>query len=267
MATRSDMPVSVGDEMKKLLLLGDCGRACGAAGFVAVLLAALMGSSPAAAAPNAGPSFDCAKATSIDERTICANPYLSRIDVLVSRAYARFTPAYGNKRVIGKGLLQDRHACGSDEACIAAVEANALETYGAYVSWPQSYAEALIGAKAMDVAAAVPSSRNQPIPQRVGDCAVTHIAQLITRLGKPLAGADPSEGAAVGYANRGWGVSYDMVDGLYNAQVGDPVVMCLMSIPRDCPRGDKRGRVYYGLDMRTGGTWSLPDSQHSCGGA
>lgn len=239
------------------------------AGGAVMLLLALMAGAPLAvhAAPNPGPSFDCSRASNADERTICANPYLSRIDVLMSTAYARFTPAYGNKRAIGAWLLRDRHACGSDEACIAAVQVNALETYGDYVPWTESYVAALIGAKAAAISARVPHNLDQAIPQKIGDCAMTHIARLTTRFGKPLKGASPDDGTAIGFANKGWQVSYGAVDGAYSAEVGDPVVMCLVSIPRDCPKGDDRGRVYYTLDARVGGTWSLPDSQHSCGGA
>jgi hypothetical protein len=40
-----------------------------------------------------------------------------------------------------------------------------------------------------------------------------------------------------------------------------------MAIPRDCPAGDERGRVYYGVDLSLLGSWVLPDSQHMCGGA
>ena len=48
---------------------------------------------------------------------------------------------------------------------------------------------------------------------------------------------------------------------------GDKVLMCLVAIPHDCPPGDDRGRVYTVTNMRTAATWTLPDSQHSCGGA
>jgi uncharacterized protein len=187
--------------------------------------------------------------------------------VAVSKAYAQFTPAYGDKRAIGKWLLQDRRACGTDEACIAAIGLNALETYGSSVSWVGSYVDGVIGAKAAALADDMPPSRDQALPQKIGDCAITHIAELTTRFGEPLKGADPDAGTAIGFSNGGWQVSYDLVYALYDAEIGDPVVMCLVSIPRDCPEGDDRGRTYYGLDARTGGAWSLPDSQHSCGGA
>ena len=243
---------------------------CGAIGTfgIVVLLLTPMGSGGVLAASNSGPSFDCTKATSADERTICANPYLSRIDVLVSRAYADFVPQYGSsKRAIGKWLLDDRFACGTDEACIAAVQVNALETYGGSVSWAESYVDALIGAKAAAFAESARLNRDQPIPKQNGDCVVTHIAEITTRFGEPFTGADPNAGSAIHFTNDGRQVSYDAVTAFYDAKAGDPVVMCLVSVPRDCPRDDDRGRVYYGLDARTGGTWSLPDSQHSCGGA
>ncbi len=241
---------------------------CGCA--VAALLVMLMVGGPpvAQAASNPGPSFDCTKAASADERTICANPYLSRIDVLVARAYADFVPEFAeSKRAIGKWLLDDRYNCGTDEACIAAVEVNALQTYGGTASWPVSYVDALIGAKAAAFAESTRLNRDQPIPQQIGDCAMTHIAEITTRFGEPFNGADPGAGSAVRFTNDGGQVSYDAVSAFYDAKAGDPVVMCLVSVPRDCPRDDDRGRVYYGLDARTGGTWSLPDSQHSCGGA
>jgi hypothetical protein len=48
---------------------------------------------------------------------------------------------------------------------------------------------------------------------------------------------------------------------------GDRVSMCLVSIPKDCPPGDDRGRTYKATNKRTGHTWTLPDSEHMCGGA
>ncbi len=237
-------------------------------GAAVVLLTLAGGTLAAQAASNPAPSFDCTQASSPDERTICVNPYLARIDVLVSKAYAGFTPEFGgSKRSIGKWLLDDRRNCGTDEACIAAVEVNALETYGDIVSWTESYVDALIGAKAIDYSAAVSTRQDQAMPKNVGDCAMTHISALTTRFGDPLDGTDPSAGSAIAFTNGGGQVSYDMESAFYDTKVGDPVVMCLTSVPRDCPKGDDRGRTYYGLDVRTGGTWSLPDSQHMCGGA
>jgi hypothetical protein len=41
----------------------------------------------------------------------------------------------------------------------------------------------------------------------------------------------------------------------------------LVSIPRHCPKGDNRGRVYRTTNLRTHKSWKLPDSEHMCGGA
>lgn len=233
---------------------------------IALLVLAAAGAATAATAAS-GPSFDCAKAAAADERAICANSQLAHLDAMIATAYARFTPMYGNKRAIGTSLLDDRHACGSDTACIAAVQVNALETYGSTVPWADAYVQALIGEKAAGLSAILPRDQDQPLPGRIGDCAITHIDQLTTRFGDPLKGADPADGSAVVFANGGAQVSYDVVDALALSENGDPVIMCLVSIPRDCPVNDVRGRIYYTLDLRSNDTWQLPDSQHICGGA
>ncbi len=236
-------------------------------GAAAVLLVLAVAGGGAQAAPDPRPSFDCAKASSPDEQAICANPYLARLDVLMSEAYGAFTPEFGDKRTIGKWLLQDRSACGADEACIAAVQVNAIDTYGGTAAWAKSYADGLIGAKAAAFADEVSHRLDQPLPRGMADCAITHIAELTTRFGDPLEGADSGAGVALHFTNDGWEISYDMVDALYDAKVGDPVIVCLAWVPRDCPKDDTRGRVYYSLDARTGRAWSMPDSQHNCGGA
>ncbi len=48
---------------------------------------------------------------------------------------------------------------------------------------------------------------------------------------------------------------------------GDPVRICLVSIPKHCPPGDNRGRTYKTTNLRTHRAWTLPDSEHMCGGA
>jgi uncharacterized protein len=224
---------------------------------------------PPAGARPAGPSFDCAKATLADEKAICADPALAAMDLEIADAYKNFEPAFDtDKKTIARALIADRHACGDDRACIAAVLVNALDTYGGGQRWAETYAEALIGKKALDTAADAPKDAEQPIPTKVGDCALTHITNLTTRFGEgPLSQASPDAGSLVEFANGGVGVSYDRDLGLFSSQVGDAAAICLMSIPRDCPKDDKRGREYYGVDLVLKGTWVLPDSQHGCGGA
>ena len=235
---------------------------------VAACAALWMFAAPASGA-EAGPSFDCGKATLPDEKAICADPLLAAMDQLIADAYRNFEPAFDtDKKTIARGLVADRHACGDDRACIAAVLVNALDTYGGSQPWVEPYAEALIGKKAFDTAADAPKDAEQPLPTKVGDCALTHITDLTTRFREgPLSQATPDAGSLVELANGGIGVSYDRDPGLFVSQVGDAAAICLMSIPRDCPKGDERGREYYGVDLVLKGTWVLPDSQHGCGGA
>jgi hypothetical protein len=112
-----------------------------------------------------------------------------------------------------------------------------------------------------------------PLPRRLGDCRPTFIREIHYRLSAadangvqiPIAGS----GSAVSYTNGGYQVSYDMVPEIHSSREGDRVELCLSFVPdcREAPRGDVRGRIYRARNLRTGGTWTLPDSQHSCGGA
>jgi hypothetical protein len=143
-----------------------------------------------------------------------------------------------------------------------------LQTYGNAPSWVQDYNIALIGKKALEAAARNPNGTDQHLPSAIGQCASTHIKTLTTRLGDdPLATASPEAGSAATFTNGGTAVSYDREPGLASSKVGDAAIMCLLSIPRDCPAGDDRGRFYYGIDLAIKGSWALPDSQHLCGGA
>ena len=216
-----------------------------------------------------GPSFDCRKARLPTEKAICADPQMSAIDALATKAYGGFEPAFGgDKRKIARGLVADRNACKSDAACIVSAQNNALQTYGSAPSWVEDYNIALIGKKALDFAAKTPKPTDLPLPASIGNCGFTHIKTLTTRLGDdPLETASPDAGSAATFTNGGTAVSYDREPGLASSKVGDPVVMCLIAIPRDCPKDDVRGKVYYAVDLANKGTWALPDSQHLCGGA
>ena len=107
-----------------------------------------------------------------------------------------------------------------------------------------------------------------PLPKRVGQCAETKVLRVETRLidgvtGKPV----PGSGSAVAFVNGGYQVSYDTVPAIEASRPGDPVRVCLTSIPENCPPGDERGREYATTNLRTRGSWTLPDAEHSCGGA
>jgi hypothetical protein len=107
-----------------------------------------------------------------------------------------------------------------------------------------------------------------PLPTQVGQCTNTTIKDVTTRLqdgatNKPI----PGSGSAVDFANGGYQVSYDTIATITQSRAGDPVTICLVSLPKGCPPGDKRGITYKTTNLRTHGSWTLPDSEHMCGGA
>ena len=105
-----------------------------------------------------------------------------------------------------------------------------------------------------------------PLPKKVGRCAQTTVRAVLTRLednGQPV----KDSGSAVQFANGGYQVSYDTVPAIDRSRRGDPVNMCLVSLPSRCPKGDNHGKVYRTTNMRTKRSWTLPDAEHLCGGA
>lgn len=106
------------------------------------------------------------------------------------------------------------------------------------------------------------------MPTHVGQCSTTTVTKVETRLAegasdKPM----PGSGSAIEFANGGYQVSYDQLAAVDRSRPGDPVRICLVSLPENCPPGDNRGRMYKTTNLRTRGAWTLPDSEHSCGGA
>ncbi|MBP2497908.1 hypothetical protein ABID82_001111 [Methylobacterium sp. PvP062] len=108
------------------------------------------------------------------------------------------------------------------------------------------------------------------MPTRVGTCVATTIARIGTRFSDTLAkpkGDGIDEGTSVDLKNGVYGVSYAYVDAVARSRVGDRVMTCLVLLPTGCPRGDDRGKMYTTTNLRTLDSWTLPDSQHMCGGA
>jgi hypothetical protein len=117
-------------------------------------------------------------------------------------------------------------------------------------------------------AATIGPAAAQGVPGRFGQCVTTTIADIGERLedgrtNAPIAGS----GSAVTFANKLYQVSYNEIDEIAHSHVGDRVLMCLVLIPTNCPKGDIRGKIYTTTNLRTMESWTLPDSEHSCGGA
>ena len=106
------------------------------------------------------------------------------------------------------------------------------------------------------------------MPKRVGQCVTTTVRKVETRLtdgaaNRPVLGS----GSAIEFEDGGYQVSYDQERAVDRSRPGDPVQLCLVAVPENCPPGDERGRMYRATNLRTHGAWTLPDSEHSCGGA
>jgi hypothetical protein len=231
-----------------------------------VLLAALLAGLGIGAAWSATPSFNCRKAQSLDERTICGDDRLAELDRAVSKAYGQAKKKLAEDAAsIAKETLAERHACGADKLCILDQQVSAIGGFvdlGAKVSvpnWVGAYRLALFQGH----------EPVQGLPVRVGDCTYTKITSITGRLSEDI--KPPSDGidtgSAVSFADGGGLVSYDYLPDIAQSRVGDQVLLCLVSIPTGCPPGDERGRFYSATNVRTKGSWLLPDSQHMCGGA
>lgn len=111
-------------------------------------------------------------------------------------------------------------------------------------------------------------ARNEPPPGRVGACAFTHIRAVTQRLedGRTHR-VIPDSGSAITFGNGLYQVDYGQVAAINASRRGDPVLICLVKLPVSCPPGDERGRFYTTTNLRTLESWTLPDSQHLCGGA
>jgi hypothetical protein len=96
----------------------------------------------------------------------------------------------------------------------------------------------------------------------VGQCATSSVYQVTSRLIN-----SPDSGTDIQFSNGIGLVSYDIVPAAQNSKRGDPVRICLISIPKNCPPGDDRGRYYAVTNLRTQKNFSMYDSQHLCGGA
>lgn len=108
-------------------------------------------------------------------------------------------------------------------------------------------------------------------PTRIGECAERTIAVISTRFNEKLPSKRPKPvndgGSYVRYTSKDTQVSYEWDAALSHSKIGDKVRFCLVSIPKDCPPGDDRGRVYQTTNLRTNESWTMQDDPHKCGGA
>jgi uncharacterized protein len=210
--------------------------------FAAAVVASVLPVGAGTMTPGAAgaASFDCSKAANPTEVAICADARLSVLDARLQAGFDARVRRDPGARQTERGWILARNAgCDKDVACIRRFTQ-------AELAWLQSAARRL------------PSR----LPIREGACALSAIRQIGSRLE-----GMPESGSAVAEANGGYQVSYDVIPAIQASSVGDPALVCLVSIPRHCPRGDTRGRVYAVANLRTLGAWSEADAEHLCGGA
>jgi uncharacterized protein len=91
-----------------------------------------------------GPSFDCGKAASTTERTICTEPMLWAQDRAVSSMYGVFTRVTKNQerdtlKESQRSWIAWRERCGGDQACIVQVYNQRLSDFGKSDGWTYRY--------------------------------------------------------------------------------------------------------------------------------
>src|SRR5690348_8161512 len=156
----------------------------------ATLVALAMSCAGTARAQAPKPSFNCAKARTADERTICSDARLAELDRAVSLAYAHVPD---NMREGAKGeakeLLAARGKCRDDRLCILEQQVGAITLFanlGAPVRVPP-----WVGAYRLDLVKARGLAAEPGIPTEIGHCTMTKITSVGTRFGDKL-GARPT---------------------------------------------------------------------------
>jgi hypothetical protein len=87
------------------------------------------------------------------------------------------------------------------------------------------------------VSNSIANAAEEQLPTTPGTCELTAISTISNRLvdgrtGKPIRGS----GLAVGFTNKGYQVSYAEEPAILYSRRGDKVYICLMQVPKDCPR-------------------------------
>lgn len=199
--------------------------------------------------PESATSFHCTKAKLQVERQICHDRILAMEDGSMAEQLwfmkRELTRQQWTNVIHGqRAWLQRRNSC-PDSKCIETAYEKRSQELDTIWDARQRYLR-------KDLA-------------RVGQCENTTVEWVGPRL--QVSVGDPPDGTSITFADAARQVSYYREPAVLASRAGDPARVCLIEIPKDCPPGDDRGRVYRAKNLRTGRTWQLPDSSHECGGA
>lgn len=92
---------------------------------------AMVDNTERAAARTSRPSFDCGKATTPDERAICASPTLAELDKILNEAFGQVVQNRGQEtaQIVARLHLDRRGQCGPNETCIEKVQREAINRF------------------------------------------------------------------------------------------------------------------------------------------
>jgi uncharacterized protein len=196
-------------------------------------------------------SFDCAKATTAVEKMICDDEKLSKLDDALDSVYRESITVSSDIAPIKKGQmswLKKRNAC-KDKKCI----------------------KKLYNKRTAEL------RKLNPLPKRIGSCIDVKIISKNTRFEDAVAG---EVGGEVYVIVEGVGLYVQSVPHLIEGEntdkymfttddfsKGDKVALCLKELPKDCPPGDDRGKVYKVTNFKNKKSFIGVDSWHLCGGA
>jgi uncharacterized protein len=212
------------------------------------------------ACPVSAASFDCGKASTTVEKLICGNAKLSSLDSTMASTYKNLINHSGKADEIKaeqRQWLTERNAC-TDNAC--------LQT---------KYEQRLIQLAEIPVEQSAKTPKN--FPKKVGECVDSLIEDKTTRFEGAIAGEAGGE-VSISFQN-GIILYITKVDALPSENAdkymystkdfakGDRVKLCLTELPKDCPPGDDRGKIYSVQNYKNKKTFSGVDAWHMCGGA
>jgi hypothetical protein len=109
-----------------------------------------------------------------------------------------------------------------------------------------------------------PIALYRPMPEQIGQCIDNIVEEVAPRLSDDK---NFENGVSIMFGNGAFQISFDRVQAVIDSQESDPVSICLTQLPKGCPPGDDRGKVYKTTNKRTGQSWEMANDTHTCGGA
>jgi hypothetical protein len=154
------------------------------------------------------PSFNCAGASSPDERVICATPGLIALDRVANDGYLFLRDKLGKSKAnkINLPLIKKRQNCGADAACIRAAQLESIaifQKYGAKIEAPAERRPPVekpattVAAPVAEPVAELPPEAPAPVPapRPRSPQPVAEVAAPAPETGVAAAPPDVSEGA------------------------------------------------------------------------